>query len=527
MPQGFGPLGERTPAQRLATLKWRTWLVAGAAASCLAAGTLLLAEPLHGILLWLHARFTPGGGALALHVPPALAHGSSLHARFQATLLFLSLMGVVGLAAGAFGRRRGAALAVVPLLLAGLTLSILPPGNRWLHVAPSQLERQIAQGNWQAARSLVVSSSGQPLVKDYVLAQIALRENDTARLALHGEPVLALVDKLLYGLPMREPERAALPSAVNFEPEVLWALDVGLHQQPETDIGIRWQAAQASRNWLSRVSPLLAPGLQLALGAGLLAGAWVLMRLWNAMRRRVWRIHVELHPPASVTELKTVPEAQAGTDDANAKAETAPFDASLDAPAPEQTPDSPISWRNLQWQADSLPERWQKSRKRIGRSLVALGLAGPAVMVFYLVKAIGANDTASYADPYRSRDARLARASSAGDQEAKTLWPCQFVGSWTSARTESVYKVTLTDDGNYTAEPIAAGRYPSATLRGKWLVEGRKIYWDDDATPLNAKGDINDVLEMKPKSFSLREVNGEVTHFNLIQAPATRRCPQR
>lgn len=521
----FGPLGERPALKRLASLKWRTLIVAGAAASCLAAGVFFLAEPLHGILLWIYSLFTPGGGAPALHVPPELAHASGLHARLEALFLLLSLMGVVGWSAAALGRARGIAFIKLALLLAVLTVWTLPPSSPWLQVVPSQLERRIAQGDWSAARVIVASSSAQKPVKDYVLAQIAPHENGGAYLAFHAEPVLALADKLLYGLPMSDIERAALPAAVDFKPEVLWALDVALHQQPETEIGIRWQAAQASGNWLSNALPFLALSLKLALGAGLLAAAWALLRLWNSMRRRVWRIHTELHPPASAfTELQISPDASTEADteatakakantDADAKAETAPSEASLGAPAPDQTPDSFVSWSNPLWQANSLPERWQKSRRRIGLSLVALLSLGPVVLVLYASGILGA-----------SADAGLSGASA--DRLDASNWPCQFVGTWTSSRAESVYKVTLGEDGTYVAEPIASGAYSANVLLGKWQVEGQRISWSHPSRS-GLPADTNDIFDVKPKSFALREVNGEVTRFNLITAFQTTRCPQR
>lgn len=245
MPQGFGPLGDRPALRRLASLKWRTFGVATVAAGGLAGGAFLLAPPLQGLISWLYGLTAGHGGALALHLPSGLSH-NALQDQLQAVFVFMALMGLAGLSCGAFGRTRAAVVAVVPLLLAGLTLWSLPPSSRWMHVAPSQLERRILRADWQAARAIVASADGSPAVKDYVLAQIALRDHDKAALAAHGEPVLALVDRFVYGLPLGDAERAALPDAVNFEPEVLQALDVALHQQPETEIGIRWQASPRS-----------------------------------------------------------------------------------------------------------------------------------------------------------------------------------------------------------------------------------------------------------------------------------------
>lgn len=303
MSQGFGPLGERPALKRLASLKLRTLLVAALALAALAASAFLLVPPLQSISSAMYALFTPGDGGQALHLPPELLH-NALYERLQAVLMFMILMAVAGLSAGAFGRTRAALVAVVPLLLAGLTLWNLPPTSRWMHVVPSQLERRIAQADWRAVRPLVEATQEPQLVKDYVLAQIALREHDKVRLAAHAEPVLAWTERYVYGLPMSAADLAVQPYAVNFEPEVLWALDVGLHQQAETEIGIGWQTTPAPDKSMQSALQTLMRGLQLALGAALLAGACALVRLWNSMRRRVARIHLELHPAADAfTEL--------------------------------------------------------------------------------------------------------------------------------------------------------------------------------------------------------------------------------
>ena len=504
MPQGFGPLGDRPALRRLASLKWRTFAVAAVAAGGLAGGAFMLAPPLQGLILWLYGLTAGHGGALALHLPSGLSH-NAVHERLQAVFVFMALMGVAGLSCGAFGRTRAALVAVVPLLLSGLALWSLPPSSRWMHVVPSQLERRILQADWQAARAMVAAEDGSSAVKDYVLAQIALRDNDKAGLTAHGEPILAFVDRFVYGLPLSDAERAALPDAVNFEPEVLQALDVALHQQPETEIGIRWRASPRSGGWLPRALPALALGLQLAVGAGLLAGAFALGRLWNTMRHRVSRIHAELHPTApDFTERRIAPVADAQPDPARTRP------AALAASASEASQEKPgrfTAESKPPWRTRHPPEQPRRSRQRAGWIITAL-LAGAGMPMLDWHYAGSPSKTAS---------------APTGSTDPAARWPCRFVGSWTSARTESVYKVTLGEDGSYAAEPIASGGYSATSFRGKWHVNDNRIQWDDSARS-GRPADINDVLESKPKRFRLREVNGEVTHFNLIQAPSTGRC---
>jgi hypothetical protein len=517
MPQGFGPLGDRPALNRLATLKWRTLVVAAVAVGCLGGAAFWLSDPLHGIFLWLYSLLTPGSGAPALHVPAELSHGSFLHRRLQAVLIALSLIGVVGLSCGGLGRRRSAGVLLAPLLLAGLTLWTLPPANRWLQVVPSQLERRILQGDWKAARAIVQSSQASPPLQDYVLAQIALRDNDRAALAAHGEPVLVLVDRLVYGLPMSDAELAARPDAVNFEPEVLWALDMGLHQQAETEIGIRWQAERSARGWFSSARPLLALALalQLALGAALLAGAWLSARLWNTMRRRVARIHLELHPAASeFTELKLQSEAELN-------------DASPEAgPATPEPASGFFKWEtHQQWLARNPPEHRRRSRIRNGLIIVALVLLGPGLVFLYALDAVKARDDKTMGAPYSSRPGRLDMALSGGNQDYAAMWPCQFVGTWTYGRTESAYQITLSEDGDYVSQPISPSKYSSSAQKGKWLVNDKKMYWDE--YPFGSVSSVYQVLEATPNSFSGQEVNGQMMRFKLTETSATKRCPRR
>lgn len=69
-------------------------------------------------------------------------------------------------------------------------------------------------------------------------------------------------------------------------------------------------------------------------------------------------------------------------------------------------------------------------------------------------------------------------ASSGAKEAPASNWPCEFVGSWTSVRAESGYKVTLGENGQYVADPIASGAYSGATLRGTWRVDGKQMSWN-------------------------------------------------
>jgi WD40 repeat protein len=101
--------------------------------------------------------------------------------------------------------------------------------------------------------------------------------------------------------------------------------------------------------------------------------------------------------------------------------------------------------------------------------------------------------------------------------------PCRYVGTWSSKRTGSEYKVTLTDDSRYIAEPVHDNSASARTVSGLWGAHDDSMVWFEDqrsAWPI----DVNTILPESRGRFSLIDVNGERTDFELIDAIKSNTC---
>mgnify|MGYP001245952501 CR=1 FL=1 len=132
-------------------------------------------------------------------------------------------------------------------------------------------------------------------------------------------------------------------------------------------------------------------------------------------------------------------------------------------------------------------------------------------------------------------DAQAAHDTSIADQEARLTGgdtrqqPCALVGVWAASRRDSVYQVTLQDDGRFHAEPLARGAFSSGTIHGDWSVDtvdaGPRITWRYDGGAPVGPPDVNPVRDLAATGFTLVEVNGETTRYNLIRRTPGARCP--
>lgn len=101
--------------------------------------------------------------------------------------------------------------------------------------------------------------------------------------------------------------------------------------------------------------------------------------------------------------------------------------------------------------------------------------------------------------------------------------PCRYVGIWSSKRPYSEYQVTLTDDSRYIAVPIRDDSGNSKPIYGIWGArDDRMVWFEDDRNvwPI----DINTIHPENRSRFSLIEVNGERTNFELIDAIKSNSC---
>lgn len=98
--------------------------------------------------------------------------------------------------------------------------------------------------------------------------------------------------------------------------------------------------------------------------------------------------------------------------------------------------------------------------------------------------------------------------------------PCRYVGTWSSTRPGSKYKITLTDDSRFVGEPVGG---TGGTVRGLWgAVDGKMIWFYD--TGVAWPPDINQILPESRSRFTLVEVNGTRTQFELIDAIKSNSC---
>jgi len=104
--------------------------------------------------------------------------------------------------------------------------------------------------------------------------------------------------------------------------------------------------------------------------------------------------------------------------------------------------------------------------------------------------------------------------------------PCQYVGIWKSARSRSVYRVTMRDDSTFLSEPVTdfgPGRN-GAGYSGYWGEnEGRMVWLYDNGVAWPP--DINRIESESPDKFTLIERNGERSEFVRERALESSQCP--
>jgi hypothetical protein len=100
--------------------------------------------------------------------------------------------------------------------------------------------------------------------------------------------------------------------------------------------------------------------------------------------------------------------------------------------------------------------------------------------------------------------------------------PCRFVGAWQSRQKKADYLVNLYDDGSFTALPFLASRSEEPSYTGSWSVYGNKITWLHDEQQLG--NDINVIVSESEGAFTLTEVNGDTTRFELMKRLPSNIC---
>jgi hypothetical protein len=104
--------------------------------------------------------------------------------------------------------------------------------------------------------------------------------------------------------------------------------------------------------------------------------------------------------------------------------------------------------------------------------------------------------------------------------------PCKFVGVWTSARPDTVWKITLKDNGEFAAEPLKGEYARESDHGGSWSVSGNQMAWFYH-DPLLWPPDINQIEYQTDKRFTLIEHNGVRTQFDFLESIESSACSRR
>lgn len=95
--------------------------------------------------------------------------------------------------------------------------------------------------------------------------------------------------------------------------------------------------------------------------------------------------------------------------------------------------------------------------------------------------------------------------------------PCNYVGTWNSVRLNSIYRITLSANGQFTATPIETSDRDAMGVTGSWSVTGsgdsQKMVWLYNEGQIWPP-DINPVENLSASSFTLTEKNGTQSKFS-------------
>ena len=101
--------------------------------------------------------------------------------------------------------------------------------------------------------------------------------------------------------------------------------------------------------------------------------------------------------------------------------------------------------------------------------------------------------------------------------------PCRYTGIWEAKRPQSVYLITLREDGRFFANPVQTNGPRAGTITGDWGVVGNKMAWLYDEGvffPIDA----NPIKEIDTNHFILSERNGTKTNYTLIDRTNSEKC---
>lgn len=99
--------------------------------------------------------------------------------------------------------------------------------------------------------------------------------------------------------------------------------------------------------------------------------------------------------------------------------------------------------------------------------------------------------------------------------------PCEYVGIWSSIKENKTYRIILREDGTFDI-PAVVPTYGNA-YKGHWGVQGNKIIWSY-AEAITDEEDVNDIHLEANDAFTLKELNGKITRYELIKRIKSATC---
>ncbi len=201
--------------------------------------------------------------------------------------VFIAVIGMslYGLSTGIFLRKHIARVLAVIVLVGIADFAVNTPTRKAMLVIPSELERSIRDGRFAEAER-ILSNAAAPNA-NYMLAQIALRANDTVTLKRIVPPLLEEIDRYVYVHSLESFEMSALHQMYgDLNAEVIHAVDVAVNGRPTSEVGIEYAKRPKPQFWNGwrKIAVVSLVGL------GMTLAAVFFLRTWWAMRRRVIRV---------------------------------------------------------------------------------------------------------------------------------------------------------------------------------------------------------------------------------------------
>ncbi len=100
--------------------------------------------------------------------------------------------------------------------------------------------------------------------------------------------------------------------------------------------------------------------------------------------------------------------------------------------------------------------------------------------------------------------------------------PCRYVGIWSLYAKGMAHRITLKADGQFIYEETYLPHSVSTPVTGRWEVQGENMVWHYGRP--GEEPDVNRILEQGEHSFTLLEMNGVRTRFELIEPIASDTC---